>query len=252
MTTDGQASFQRDLAATAALTMYSLVVAIGFARVFSGWSFLVDLAVLAVVGHGASLVLRRARLTGWLAIPLTAALLLWVLAAQQYGDTLTWLVPRGATWDQVDLEVGLVRDQFQTAVAPVLYGAGWATLTGFALIVVIVMSDSFAFRAEARGEALVPGGVLFVFIAALSSARLQIVSTGLLLAGGVLVVIALRSLHDRRRRVELTARRGLTSLAIPAAVATAVSIAVLAGFIGPDCRAPRPNRSTTPAAAEAE
>ncbi len=100
-----------------------------------------------------------------------------------------------------------MRDQFQTAVAPVLYGAGWATLAGFALIVVIVMSDSFAFRAEARGEALVPGGVLFVFIAALSSPRLQIVSTGLLLATGVIVVIALRWMHDRRRRVELTAAR---------------------------------------------
>jgi transglutaminase-like putative cysteine protease len=230
---DKQVSVQRDVMATAALTMYSIVVAIGFARVFSGWSFLVDLTVIAVVGHGVSFLLRRVRLTGWLAIPLTAALLLWVLVAQQYADTLTWLVPRGATWDLIDLEVGLVRDQFQTAVAPVLYGAGWATLAGFAMIVVIVMSDSFAFRAEARGEALVPGGVLFVFIAALSSDRLRIASTILLLASGVLVVVALRALHDRRRRVQLTARRGPISLALPAAIVTAVMIAVLAGLVGP-------------------
>lgn len=233
MSTDDRTSFERDLVATVALGIYSLVVAAGFARVFSGWSFMVDLAVIVIVGHGSSFLLRRARLTGWLAIPLTASLLSWVLLAQQYGDTLTWLLPRQATWDQLDLEVGLVRDQFQTAVAPVLYGAGWATLAGFALVVVVVMSDSFAFRAEARGEALVPGGVLFVFIAALSSPRLRIVSTGLLLASGVLVVIALKALHDRRRRVELTARRGPASLAIPAAIGTAVAIAVLAGLVGP-------------------
>ena len=230
---DDPTMFQRDLAATTALTLYSLVVAVGFARVFSGWSFLTDLAVLTVVGHGASFLMRRARVSGWLSVPIMGALLLWVLAAQHYADTLTWLVPRRTTWDQIDLEIGLVRDQFQTAVAPVLYGAGWATLAGFALIVVIVMSDSFAFRAEARGEALVPGGVLFVFIAALSSPRLRIVSTGLLLASGVLVVITLRWLHDRRSRVELTARRGPASLAVPAAFATAVSVAVLAGLIGP-------------------
>ena len=40
-------------------------------------------------------------------------------------------------------------------------------------------------------------------------------------------------MHDRRLRVELTARRGPASLAIPAALATAVVIAVLAGFVGP-------------------
>lgn len=228
-----QTSLERDLAATGALTAYTVVVAVGFARVFGGWGFLADLAVLAIVGHGLSFLLRRTRLTGWLAIPFTALAMLWVLIAQQYGATMARLVPRQATWDQAQLEIELVRDQFQTAVAPVLYGAGWATLAGFALIVVIVMSDSFAFRAEARGEALVPGGVLFVFIAALSSARLRVLSTVLLLAVGVLVVVALRRLHDRGRQVELSAGNRRASMALPTAVATAVAIAVIAGFLGP-------------------
>jgi transglutaminase-like putative cysteine protease len=230
---DAQTSFQRDLVATAALALYTFVVAFGFVRVFSGWEFLIDLGVIAVVGHGVSFLLRRARVNGWLAIPFTALLLLWVLVAQQYADTMTWMVPTASTWDQLDLEVGLVRDQFQTAVAPVLYGAGWATLAGFALILAVVMSDSFAFRADARGEALVPGGVLFVFIAALSSPRLRIVSTVLLVAAGVIVVIALRWMHDRRRRVQLSAGRSPAALAVPTAFATALVIAVLAGFVGP-------------------
>lgn len=231
--TGDQATFERDLTATVALALYSFVVAVGFARVFSGWEFLIDLTVIVIVGHGSSFLLRRARVSGWLAVPVTAMLSLWVLVAQHYADTMSWLVPRGITWDQIDLELELVRDQFQTAVAPVLYGAGWATLAGFAMIIVVVMSDSFAFRAEARGEALVPGGVLFVFIAALSSSRLRLTTTGLLLASGVLVVVTLKRLHDRNRRVELVGTRGPISLVVPSVIATAVAIAVIAGVVGP-------------------
>ncbi|MFP5487557.1 MAG: DUF3488 domain-containing protein, partial [Acidimicrobiia bacterium] len=226
-------ALERDLAATAAVTTYSLVVAAGFARVFSGWGFLADLAALVLLGHGVSFALRRLRVSGWFATPFLTLFLLWVLLVQEYRDTMTWLVPGGATWDQVELEIGLVRDQFQTAVAPVLYGAGWATLAGLALVLVVVMADSFAFRAEARGETLVPGGVLFVFIAALASDRLRVELTVALVAAGVLTVVALRRLHDRHRRVELRPPRSAASLAAPTAIATAAAVAVLAGVIGP-------------------
>jgi transglutaminase-like putative cysteine protease len=223
----------RDLAATAALAGYSLVVAAGFARVFSGWEFMWDLAVLVVLGHGASFAMRRLRVSGWFAVPFLAVFLVWLLVVQAYRDSMTALIPTGATWDQVQLEIGLVRDQFQTAVAPVLYGAGWATLAGLALVLAIVMSDSFAFRAEARGEALVPGGVLFVFIAALSSERLRVTLTGLLIAAGIVAVVGLRALHDRHRRVELRSNRAAVSLLVPTAMATAIAVALLAGVVGP-------------------
>ena len=49
--------------------------AIGFARVFSGWDFLPDLALLVIVGHGVSFALRRARVSGWIAIPAMAVVL---------------------------------------------------------------------------------------------------------------------------------------------------------------------------------
>ena len=230
--TEHRTSFDRDLAATAALTLFSFTVAIGFARVFSGWDFLVDLGLIVVIGHGVSFLLRRARVSGWLAVPFVFLLLLWVLLATLYGETLSWALPTDATWNQLDLDITLVREQFQTAIAPVPYGVGWAALAGFAMVVVVVMADTFAFRAEARGEALVPGGVLFVFIAALGSPRLRIVATALLIGAGVMTVAALRALHDRSRRVELSSRR-TPSLAVPAAVASAVAIAFVAGVIGP-------------------
>jgi transglutaminase-like putative cysteine protease len=124
----------------------------------------------------------------------------------------------------------------------VFYGAGWATLSGLAIMSVVVLSDTFAFRAEARGEALVPGGVLYVFIAALGTDRSaalgtdgsRVTLTAALLASGFLAVFTLRALHDRRRRVESSASvRGARALVLPAAAASAVAIGLLAGIIGP-------------------
>ena len=227
-------SLTRDALATAALCGYTVAVAVGFARVFSGWTFLSDFVLLAVVGHGLSFGLRRAGVNGWFAVPTQALVLVWLLTFVYYRDTLTVVVPGGTTWDAVDGQLTLVRDQFPTAVAPVLYEVvGWASLSALSLVLVIVLSDSFAFRAQARGEALVPGGVLFVFVAALGDDRLRVASTALLVGAGVLTVIALRQLHDRDRATVLSARRSATSLVAPVALASAVVIALFAGAIGP-------------------
>jgi hypothetical protein len=232
----------RDVAATVALAAYSVVVGFGLARVFGSWDFADDTIAVVVVGHGASFALRRWRVSGWIAVPAVAIILLWLITLQSYRSTFNAVFPTGATWDQFRLETDLVRDQFRTAVAPVFYGAGWATLSGLAVMSVVMLSDTFAFRAEARGEALVPGGVLFVFIAALgtdrSSAlgtdRSRVILTAALIATGFIAVFALRALHDRRRRVESSASvRSARALVFPTAIGTAVAIGVLAGVIGP-------------------
>ncbi len=232
----------RDMAATVALAAYSIVVGFGLARVFGSWDFADDMISIVIVGHGASLALRRWRVSGWVAVPAVVLLLVWLIALQSYRSTFNAVFPTGATWDLFRLETDLVREQFRTAVAPVLYGAGWATLSGLAIMSVVVLSDTFAFRAEARGEALVPGGVLYIFIAALGTDRnaalgtdrSRVILTAALIATAFVAVFALRALHDRRRRVESSAAvRGARALVYPAAIATAVAIGVLAGVIGP-------------------
>jgi transglutaminase-like putative cysteine protease len=229
-----QTPIGKDAIATAALCSYTLAVAAGFARVFSGWEFMADFALLAIAGHGVSFALRRSRVSGWIAVPALSLVLMWLLGMIYYRPSLNWIVPGSTTLDDVQRELSLVRDQFPTAVAPVLYDVvGWASLSGFALVLVLVMSDSFAFRAEARGEALVPGGVLFVFIAALGDDRLRIASTALLIATGVVTVVALRQLHDRTRSTVLSPRRRLGPVTVPVALATALAIALLAGVVGP-------------------
>ena len=222
-----------DATATVALAAYSVAVAAGFARVFSGWAFLYDLAIIAIAGHAISFVFRRLRLTGWIAIPLVAAALVWLISLQRYRPTLRFGLPSRETWAQFSDEVGLVRDQFPTAVAPVVYGAGWAALAAIAIGITVLLADTFAFRASARAEALVPGGVLFVFISALASPRLRVAVTVGVVATGVLAVAALRRLHADRQRVVLRPSGAPIGLGALAAVALAVAVALLAGIVGP-------------------
>ena len=53
-----------DTFATLALAGFSLAVVAGFARVFSGWGFFDNLAVVALAGHALGLLLRRTRVPG--------------------------------------------------------------------------------------------------------------------------------------------------------------------------------------------
>ena len=223
----------RDIAATVTLTGYSIAVAAGFARVFSGWNFLSDLLVLAVVPHVVSFALRRARTPGWLAAPGVAVVALWLMLALRYGHTFSGPLPNMSTWRLVDAELDLVRAQFPSAVAPVIYEVGWAAMATFAVTLVVVLADTFAFRAQARGEALVPGLVLFVFIAALGTDRLRATLTALLIATGVLAVVALRLYHETPRRVAHGEARRAWPLLIPAALVTAGVVAGAAALVGP-------------------
>ena len=56
-------------------------------------------------------------------------------------------------------------------MAPVEYVGGWSLLAAIGTAFVVLTADTFAFHARARGEALVPGAVLFVFVAALGADR---------------------------------------------------------------------------------
>ena len=160
-----------DVAATIALALYSFVAALGFARVFGDWEFVSDVAVVVLVGHGLSLVLRRLSVPGVAAVATTNVALGWTIAWLAYPSTFAAIFPTGATWDIAFADLSLVRDQFQTAVAPVEYVGGWALLATIGTAFVVLTSDTFAFYARARGEALVPGAVLFVFVAALGADR---------------------------------------------------------------------------------
>ncbi len=223
-----------DAIASVALLTYSLAVAAGFSRVFSGWEFFDNLAVIAIVGHGGAYVLRVTRTPIWAAFPLTALVLVWLVGAMFYRETYSLLLPTPDTWSLFRLDLDVIGRQFPTAVAPVKFLAGWNVVAAAGVAAAVLLADTFAFRAFARAEALVPGGVLFVFVAALGTDRGRIASTMLLVGTGVVATIVLRQHHAPVRSATIgSARPNLSGRMLPVALGSALAIALIAGFVGP-------------------
>ncbi len=225
---------------------FSMAVAIGYARVFPGWPFVADMAAIVLVGHGVGLVLRRLRLTVWLAVPATALALGWAVLAVYYPGTFSWGLPTSDTWAILGDQLAAVREEFRTAVAPVDYGGGWDVLAAIGLAMAVLLADVFAFRADARAETLVPGGVLFVFVGALGDERLRIADRcrRRRRRGGDdrdLARLPRRpgSQPAPRRRGVVGRRRSRSVWSSPWSPASS----------GPDCRAPMLHRSTRRAVA---
>ena len=218
-----------DLLATLVVASFSMAVALGYARVFSGWPFLADMAVIVIAGHGVGLLLRRLRLTAWLAVPATALALAWAVLAVYYPETFSWGLPTSETWTILGDQLASVREEFRTAVAPVGYEGGWDVLAAIGLAVAVLLADVFAFRADARAESLVPGGVLFVFVGALGDDRLRVASAVVIVGVGAVTTATLRGYHADvgRDRPAAAWRRW------PAALAFGVVVALVAGVVGP-------------------
>ncbi|MGH9269997.1 MAG: hypothetical protein ACRDZ2_01855, partial [Ilumatobacteraceae bacterium] len=156
-----------ELAATIGLAIYSVVAALSFNRVFGDDQFLGDVLIVVAVGHGSSLAVRLARVPAVLGVLITLAALVWTVGYLHYPESYSAFLPGPDTWDVARADLSLVRQQFREAVAPVAYVGGWALLASVGAAFVVFTGDTLAFRANGRGEALVPGAVLFVFVTAL-------------------------------------------------------------------------------------
>lgn len=222
-----------DLVATLALALYSFVAALGYVRVFGDWEFVADAALIVGVGHGLSLLLRRLRVHGLIAVALTTVAVTWAIAWVAYPETFSSVFPTRETWDIAWADLGLVREQFRDAVAPVEYIGGWSLLAAVGVGFAVLAADTFAFHARARGEALVPGGVLFVFVAAVGADRHRVTLTLALVAAGVLAAALLRLRFAQLPRTSLGRPRHPLTVTVPAAILAAGGIALGAWAIGP-------------------
>ena len=222
-----------DLVATLGLTAYSVTVAVGFSRVFFEWDFLRDLVLIAVAGHGASYVLRRLRAPSFVAIPLLLLGLTWLVAWIYYRDTFSSVFPLSDTWNAVRDDYRMVQDEFQSTTPPVVYDAGWAFLAGATTAATVWLSDTFAFRAQARGEALVPGAVLFVFIAALGVDEHRVACSLAVIGAGFVALALLRLRLERRPRTVLGRARHPLLTITPGVVCAAALVMAGAWAIAP-------------------
>jgi transglutaminase-like putative cysteine protease len=223
-----------DAAATIALALYSFVAALGFRRVFGDWEFVGDVLVVVIVGHGLSWLLRQQRrVHGAIAVGMTAIALVWVIAWLNYPTTFTSVFPTTETWNIARADLALVRDQFATAVSPVAYVGGWSLLAAIGTAIAVLLGDTFAFRARARGEALVPGGVLFIFVSAVGASQHRVALTLALVAAGVLAAALLRARFAQPPRTVLGRPRRPLGITLPAAIGVGAAVVVGAWVLGP-------------------
>jgi transglutaminase-like putative cysteine protease len=220
-----------DGAATLGLAAYSFVAGLGYVRVFGDWGFVVDVAIVVVVGHGLSLLLRLSPVGAMTSTALVCGAVVWTVAWRAYPVTFAAVVPTAQTWDVAWADLGLVGDQFPTAVAPVAYIGGWSLLALIGTGVVVVASDTLAFRGHAGGAALVPGVVLFVFVAAVGAERHRIGVTLALVVTGFVAASLLRIRSTPTPRTLLGRYRHPLAITLRAAIpaATVVALGAWAG-----------------------
>jgi transglutaminase-like putative cysteine protease len=217
--------------ATLALALLTTATVISLCRIFPGWEYLQPMLVLALGMHALAFVLRVARVPLLVALPVLLGGLVLLMSIVYYRDTMMFIFPSGRTFELMRADLQVVLDQFATAVSPVegSFVAATAAVVGLS----VILSDTFAFRAMGRIEAVVPSGVLFVFTSALGADRNRIVVAALWIGVALLTIATLRFSHADTEGGWMGARRVSLAAALPA-IALVVGVSAVAAYaVGP-------------------
>lgn len=218
------------LLAEGALSLVTLAVVAGFARVFDG-DWFPQLAAVAVAAHLAAAATRR---RGW-SVPLgalavaavTAVALAWLL----FPGTTVLGVPMPGTVDAAADALRAAWTSFRDVVAPAPVEPGFLLAAGVAVAFSAFLADWAAFRLWSPFEAVVPATTLFIFCSLLGGEQHQVRSAAVF-AG---TVVAFLLAHRVARQVTTGSwvteevRRG--SRALLASGAALGTVAVLAGAV---------------------
>lgn len=209
----------RDLrpVATAAVAASTGALAVSFVRVFEYRDFLPSLLLVAAFTHVVAFVTRWLRWPALVALGAQAIAVWTVTAWARERDTLWYGLPLGRTWDAVAAQISASAELIGDVKPPLDMATGFGLVACLAIGAVAALSDTFAFRAAGRGEALVPGSIVFVVIAIVGEDRHRVMVTAVWLGCALLAVAALR--RDAQRPV--------------AALAIAATVALMAGWVGP-------------------
>lgn len=222
-----------DPAGTLAVTLLTIVTAIGLCRLFPDWTYLRQLLTVVVGVHAAAAVMRFVRVRGWIAVPAVLVVLLVLLSIVYYRDTTRFLLPTGDTIEFIRADLRLVWQQFPSAVAPVPSEGSFAMAAAALLGACALLADTFAFRAFGRAEAVVPAGVVFVFTSALGTDRNRIAVSALWIGTAIVVIAVLRFSHAREDAAWMGAGRRTIGSVLPATLACATIAALAAAVLAP-------------------
>lgn len=158
---------------TVALAGVTLAAVVGMGRLFDDGSYLVPLALAAVVSHAMALLMRR-RVASLAATALaTTGALSVVIAWVALPESTSYGIPGPATLDTALDELGLARALFSEVVAPAPVTTGFVIAGMAGVGATAFLADWAAFRLEALFQAVLPSLLLFVFTALLGADRHQ-------------------------------------------------------------------------------
>lgn len=221
------------LPATLCLTALTAATAISLCRIFADWEYLQPMLVVAIGMHLVAVALRLLRTPALAAIPLMALAGVELLSIVFYRDTLNGPIPGSRTLELMRIDISLVLEQFPTTVAPVPSEGNYAIAATAALAVCALLSDTFAFRAMGRLEAVVPTAVLFIFTAALGTDRHRESVAALWIGSALVLVAALRVRHVGSGSSWMGSRRWGVVAAMPAILVTVGLTTVAAAAFAP-------------------
>jgi transglutaminase-like putative cysteine protease len=221
------------LVATLALTAVSAATAVGMIRLFADWSYLRPMLLVVIGVHAVCFGLRWARVPGWFAVPIGILAAGSAVGIAYHPGTVVLGLPTPSLLDALRLDLRLVFDQFPTAVAPVPSVGVFAASAALLLALCAAVSDTFAFRAFGRLEAVVPAGLVFIFTSALGADRHRVAVTVVWLAAALVCVACLRAGHDHDDVAWLGRPRRDVAGATLTAVVLGSLIALVAGAVGP-------------------
>lgn len=221
----------RQLAREVALTSVTAAVAVGLRRLFSDWSFLRPVLVVALVSHLVSALTRRWRRPLPVAAVISAAAAAVTLAVVLYPGT-TWLgLPTRTTWDVAGADLRDAWSVFGDVRAPTEPLPGFVLTAALACWIVAFLADWAAFRIRSAAEALAPSALLFGFSAMLARGpyRELAVTVYLLAVLAFLLVSQLARREERAPWLVGARRRGRRAILAGGLVTLAVT--VVAGLV---------------------
>lgn len=186
---------EMQLPTTLCLTALTSATAISLCRLFADWEYLQPMLVIGIAVHVVAAALRLLRAPLWAAGPVMLFAAIELLGVVFYRDTFNGPIPGSRTIELMRIDLSLVLEQFPTTVAPVPSQGNYAITATAAIALCAILSDTFAFRALGRLEAVVPTAVLFVFTAALGTDRHREAVAALWIATALVLIAALRVRH---------------------------------------------------------
>jgi transglutaminase-like putative cysteine protease len=190
---------QADDLATLCLLVLTVTAGLGFARLFSGASFVPYMLGAAVLGHCGSWALRR--VGAGLTVASIAAVVgsvvsaLWLVSP--HDTTFGFITP--STLEKTSSSLAAARDVFQSSVAPVTPVPGLLLTMAFGVTLVGFLADWAAFRMRATFEAVVPAFAILVITAIFGTAKYRTVSVGAFAATALVFLIVHRAALDAER-----------------------------------------------------